>query len=76
MSGMNRQARFNGITEWQSFGAVTLEDAAIALVQKLNKTVDKVTVQVRDEAEPKTIWTVTVESVRAWKVNGLRGGDC
>lgn len=75
MSGLNRQARQNGITAWHNFGNVTLEQAAVAMTEKLGRGVDKVTVQVRDEAEPDTIWTVTVESCRAWKVTGLRGGD-
>jgi hypothetical protein len=76
MSGLNRQARLNGISPWHNYGNVTLEQAAIAMAEKLARSVDKITVQVRDEAEPTVIWTVTVESCRAWKVIGLRGGDC
>ena len=73
---LNRQARFNVLSPWQDFGNVTLEDAAVALVERANLVADKVSVQIRDAAEPETIWTVTVEAYRAFKVSGLRGGDC
>jgi hypothetical protein len=72
---INRQARLAGSNEWQDFGDVTLEDAAIAIARKANRVDDKVQVFVRDQERPDEVWPLTVETCISYKVSGLRGGD-
>lgn len=72
---MNRQARMAGSDQWQDFGSVSFEDAAIAMSKKANRTADKVQVFVRDADEPNQVYPLTVETVIAHKVSGLRGVD-
>lgn len=54
-------------------GAVSFEKAAVDMVERLGLTADKVTITLRDEDDKKE-FDVVVESFRAYKVIGLRGG--
>lgn len=71
---MNRQAKRKGFSEWTDMGAVTFERAAIDMVERLGLTTDKVTLTLRDE-DDKVEFDVVVDSFRAYKVTGLRGGE-
>lgn len=70
---VNRQAKIKGTSQWFNMGNLTLSDAAIRFVERQNLTADKVMVTVRDEQD-QVEHELTVESYRAFKVSGLRGG--
>lgn len=72
-SGLNRQAKLKGTDEWEDMGAVLFEDAAVNLAKKLGRGADKIHVTLRD-ADDRIEFDVTVESTRAYRVTGLRGG--
>lgn len=72
---MLRQGKIKGRSEWINCGAVTFENAAIAVAQHSQVCADLVTVVVRDADLPETEFELQVESVRAFRVTGLRGGE-
>jgi len=71
---LSRQAKLKGTDDWEDMGNVSFEDAAVNLAQKLGRGADRIHVTLRDSDDP-TEFDVTVESTRAYKVTGLRGGD-
>jgi len=71
---MNRQARLKGSSKWTDMGAVTFEKAAVDMVERLGLTADKVTLTLQDDRD-RVEFDVVVESVRAYRVTGLRGGE-
>lgn len=72
-NGINRQARLACNSEWWSFGNVTLSAAAVRAVEVAGLSQDKVDVVVRDEHDQYE-HKVTVECVKAYKINGLKRG--
>lgn len=74
MSGMNRQGKVKGQIGWLDCGAVTFADAAVKVAQHSQVSADRVFVVVRDASDPLVEHELTVESVRGYKVHGLRGG--
>lgn len=72
---LNRQAKLKGTDEWEDMGAVSFEDAAVNLTEKLGRGADKIHVTLRDLDDPATEFDVMVESYRAYRVTGLRGGE-
>jgi hypothetical protein len=70
---LNRQAKLKGTDDWEDMGNVSFEDAAVNLAEKLGRGADKIHVTLRD-ADDKIEFDVTVESTRAYRVTGLRGG--
>jgi hypothetical protein len=75
MSGVLRQGKIKGRSEWINCGNVTFEDAAITVAQHSQVSADQVTVIVRDAELPDTEFELKVELVRAFKISGLRGGE-
>jgi hypothetical protein len=71
---LNRQAKLKGTDDWEDMGNVSFEDAAVNLAEKLGRGADKIHVTLRDSDDPATEFDVTVESTRAYRVTGLRGG--
>ena len=71
---MNRQARVVG-SEWQNMGNVSLEDAAVGMFERANLASDTLKVEVRDEDNEEVSWILTVQSMRYFRVTGLRGVD-
>ena len=74
-SGMNRQGKIKGRIGWLDCGSVSFEDAAVKVAEHAQVGADKVTVVVRDQELPDTEFELTVESVRAYRVTGLRGEE-
>lgn len=70
-----RQGKIKGREAWINCGDVTLEQAAVTVAQHSQVSADQVTVIVRDAEQPETEFELKVESVRAYKVTGLRGGE-
>jgi len=72
---LNRQAKLKGTDQWFDMGNVSFEDAAINLAERLGRGADKIHVTLRDADDLATEFDVTVESTRAYRVVGLRGGE-
>jgi len=72
---MNRQGKIKGHIGWMDCGAVSFADAAVKVAQHSQVVADKVFVVLRDQDDPETEHEVTVESVRGYRVSGLRGGE-
>lgn len=69
---MNRQARVKGQSVWINCGYRGLIETAEMMAAFERK--DKITIQVRDEAEPDTIYEFIVEKVVSYKVTNPRQG--
>jgi len=70
---MNRQSSSPKSHGWVDRGPVSFKEAAIAEAKWNTKP--KLTVQVRDEAEPEIVHTLTVTREVNYRVEGLRGGE-
>jgi hypothetical protein len=70
---LNRQAKIKGTSVWTDMGNVTLSDAAVKFAEQRNLVADTLQITVRDD-EDKIEHELTVESFRAFRVSGLRGG--
>lgn len=70
-----RQGKIKGREAWINCGDVSFEDAAITVAQHSQVNSDEVTVIVRDAELPETEFELKVQSVRAYRVTGLRGGE-
>lgn len=70
-----RQGKIKGRSEWINCGNVSFEQAAIVVAQHSQVAADEVTVIVRDAELPETEFELKVQSVRAYRVIGLRGGE-
>lgn len=71
---MNRQCYVNEVNGWVDYGAVSFAEAAM-LEAKQWAPSERLTVQVRDEAEPEIVHTLTVLRQVVYSIEGLRGGD-
>jgi hypothetical protein len=71
---LNRQAKLKGTDDWSDMGSVSFEDAAVNFAERLGRGADRVHLTLRDADDPVTEFDVTVESTRAYRVIGLRGG--
>lgn len=71
---LSRQAKIKGSDQWFDMGNVSLRDAAVNFAEIKNLATDKIYVVVRD-SEDLVEHELTVESCRAFKVSGLRGGE-
>lgn len=70
---LSRHAKIKGSDQWFDMGNVSIQDAAINFAEIKNLATDKIHVVVRD-SEDLVEHELTVESFRAFKVSGLRGG--
>lgn len=72
---MNRQSKRADLIHWANWGAVSFADAAIAEAELWFDDDDhEIVVEVRDEAEPEIVHTLTVRREDRFVVSGLRGG--
>lgn len=72
---MNRQSKRADLHGWMNRGAMSFADAAIAEAQLwLEDGGHEVVVEVRDQAEPEIVHTLTVRREDRFVVSGLRGG--
>ncbi len=72
---MNRQSKRADLIHWANRGAMSFADAAIAEAELWFDDDDReIVVQVRDEADPELVRTLTVRREDRFIVSGLRGG--
>jgi len=74
---MNRQSKLSSHRIWNNRGPVSFKDAAIAEAEYVKNMVKEgpLDIEVRDEAEPQIVHTLTVTRHETYHVKGLRKGD-
>ena len=73
---MNRQSRMINGGSWINRGPISFKEAAIEESRLVPlRDGGKTVVQVRDEAEPEIVHTLSVTRRDTYHVKGLRGGE-
>lgn len=69
-TGMNRQGRVAGDSQWIDFNAMTFDHVARTLAQGVGS--DVCHVEVRDVQSPHLVWPLTVDRREVYQVRNLR----